>query len=463
VRKTLLLILLLAAGLRLYQAPDRFTLGVEGVRDGFVANVGAQELQLPLTGPFSSLGPFTFGPLYYYQLIIFTLILRSPEAPWLYLELMSLVFVFFCYKCGRLVRDEKLGLIAAFLAAISPGSIYNATALTNISIVSTFAVVAIFMFLMIIRGKTSRRWYFGLGLVIGVGTSAHYQMAAYFLLPVWLLFFGHRRRVIDTILGIFLTFIPLLVFDLLNRWFTVRNILDFVLYRQYAIYIPNRWLFYLRDFWPSFWSATLGTPIWLTVALVIAFAATVRGKLMFCLVAIFGLEFIALRYYRGERFYGYLQYFYPFIFIFSAYPVWFLTQRKKLWPVALGVLLLLVVSIFPQTIIAVSTRDGVGVSARQIAVGIEKAYPNSKVDLYYCDSSDDGLAKSVLFVLYAHGRLDANGKKVGVDGHSLCRSQTPGWYELNLVNMVGTRESWYHITPEMLYNDSVRWWIKEKL
>ncbi len=64
-------ILLIAIFLRFNHAPYRYSLGRESIRDAFVAIESAKELQLPLIGPFSSTGPYTFGPWYWYQLIIF--------------------------------------------------------------------------------------------------------------------------------------------------------------------------------------------------------------------------------------------------------------------------------------------------------------------------------------------------------------------------------------------------------
>ncbi|MBI5619473.1 hypothetical protein HY950_00745, partial [Candidatus Gottesmanbacteria bacterium] len=63
----LLLILAVAIFFRFYNAPLRYGIGDDSSRDAFVAYQGAKDLQFPLTGPFSSLGQFTFGPWYYWQ------------------------------------------------------------------------------------------------------------------------------------------------------------------------------------------------------------------------------------------------------------------------------------------------------------------------------------------------------------------------------------------------------------
>ena len=57
----LAILILIGFFLRFYNYPFRYGLGDEAVRDAVVAAVGAREFQAPLTGSFSSAGPFTFG------------------------------------------------------------------------------------------------------------------------------------------------------------------------------------------------------------------------------------------------------------------------------------------------------------------------------------------------------------------------------------------------------------------
>src|SRR4051812_568802 len=93
----LLAILIVGFFLRFYNTPARFTMGEDSTRDAMVAISGAQHLQFPLTGPFSSLGPFTFGPWYYYFLILFSL-LPIAYAPWFFLGITSFLFIIVMYK-----------------------------------------------------------------------------------------------------------------------------------------------------------------------------------------------------------------------------------------------------------------------------------------------------------------------------------------------------------------------------
>ena len=110
----LITILLLGVFFRFYNTPERYSMGDDSTRDAMVAIAGAQQLQFPLTGPFSSLGPFTFGPWYYYQLILFSLLPLS-YAPWIYMGITSLAFIFVIYKIGEELQGKYLDLLQHFL------------------------------------------------------------------------------------------------------------------------------------------------------------------------------------------------------------------------------------------------------------------------------------------------------------------------------------------------------------
>src|SRR5258706_13299015 len=109
----LIIILFVSAFLRFYNFPLRYGLGEETIRDAIIGLEGAKQLQFPLTGSFSSLGPFTFGPWYAYQLIVFAIFIPYIYSPWIYLTLASIFYVFFIYKIGVILKDRTLGLILA--------------------------------------------------------------------------------------------------------------------------------------------------------------------------------------------------------------------------------------------------------------------------------------------------------------------------------------------------------------
>src|SRR3989338_152876 len=60
--------------------------------------------------------------------------------------------------------------------------------------------------------------------------------------------------------GLFLSSIPMLIFELNNHWFNTRNVLDYLLIGQYRIWTSNRWLTFTFAYFPEFWSYVTGLP-----------------------------------------------------------------------------------------------------------------------------------------------------------------------------------------------------------
>ena len=183
----LLILIFFALFLRFYNFPLRYGWGDETVRDAVVGIEGARQLQLPLVGAFSSAGPFTFGPWFYYQLIIFSLIFPSPYASWIYLGLLSALCVLVLYKIGELVENRTFGLLLAFFGTISPALIIAGTHLTTQNLTNFYAMLAVWIFLKLSLQKLSNWWGFIFGIILGIGVNLLYLMVGLLILPIILL------------------------------------------------------------------------------------------------------------------------------------------------------------------------------------------------------------------------------------------------------------------------------------
>src|SRR5258708_28233079 len=121
-KKTSLLlgILIIAAFLRLYKIGDYMTfLGDEG-RDVLVV-YNILHGKFTLLGPTSSVGGFFLGPLYYYLMAPFLWLFNyDPVGPAVMVALFGTVTVYLVYKIGSEFFNERAGIIAAILYAISP-------------------------------------------------------------------------------------------------------------------------------------------------------------------------------------------------------------------------------------------------------------------------------------------------------------------------------------------------------
>lgn len=484
----LLAILLIGAFLRFYSFPYRYSLGEETIRDAIIGIEGAREFQFPLTGPFSSLGPFTFGPWYAYQLIIFNSIFPSLYSSWIYLSLISVIYICVLYKIGKILGGGIFGLSLALLSAVSPAQIISATHLTSHNNTNLFAALAIWVFLKIIIKNISYWWGFALGLLIGIGMNLHFQMGGLLILPLILLFYKGKRYLyfISSSLGVVTSFLPLLFFELNNHWFTVRNIMDYLLHGKNATYVPNRWLFYIRDFWPSFWADALGAPVWITWFIIFLFIAIfawgfykgkIRREILLLFLAFF-INFVFLRYYWGPKFFGYLNYLRPFIFIFTTFTIVNLInfKRHRIFSYA-GYLLLAAIVFFsiPRTLSELSS-DGFTMRMYSLTSGIEKQFPNKKFALYTCSkkytSSYNAETFSLLFLLELRSKFDAkNGIKIGLQRDCLYKNIDKKIYASrimgneivnfdNLPNPLLAKNGWDPLSFSSIYNSYARWWFR---
>ncbi|MBI3576731.1 glycosyltransferase family 39 protein [Candidatus Gottesmanbacteria bacterium] len=481
----LFLILLLACVLRLYNFPYRYSLGVETVRDAVIGIEGARELQMPLTGSFSSLGPFTFGPLYAYQLIIATLIFRSLYAPWIYLTLISILYVVVIYKIGTLLEGPALGLLVATFAAVSPAQIISATHLTSHNVTNIFTVLAIYIFLKILKEKTSSWWNFLLGLVIGTGMNLHYQMAGLLVLPL-LIFVSKPKNYVRLFAcgaGVFVTFLPLLFFDLNNHWFNVRNMIYYFRFGKNMIYIPNRWLFYVRDFWPGFWADAFGIPTILAKAIMIIFlivtAVQVAQKklsrpYLLLLIALL-VNFVLLRYYWGPRFYGYLNFLRPFVFLGTASTFLFLA-KNMLGRIAMFLMVVLMLYLAAPRIISELAPDGLSYDMYRQMAEVEKKLGKGRYKTFGCYHSNqarnESKSFSLAFIADLHQQWSGPDKNIGLIAND-CTDPTrltyPPLTDGGIVDLSGASEEklkrggWEAITFRGIYDANARWWLKNDL
>ncbi len=479
----LVLIILLASFLRLYNFPYRYSLGDESVRDAVIGIEGARELQLPLTGAFSSLGPFTFGPWYAYQLGISTLLFRSILSPWIYLTIISIVYVFIMYKIGSLLEGKNFGLILALIAAISPAQVISATHLTSHNTTNLFAVLAIWFFLILVLKKRSYWLGFFLGFVIGIGINLHFQMVGLLVLPLILFIYNRKKYMyfLTAAAGVLASFLPLFFFEVNNHWFNTRNLIYYMFYGKNLMYVPNRWLFYLRDFWPSFWADALGGPVWIgnvvIVFVLILLAWSIYKKKLklqvWLLLLAFIINFIILRYYWGPRFFGYLNFMRPFVFIFTTFAIVRLSQTK-VGKLGAALLLILIIGTSIPRNISQLIRDPFSMEMYKGMSDLEKTYPNSNFTLYTCSTTyktaTNATNYSTLFILELKHKLSSNGIRIGFksDCNYPDKKTYPSLSSIGILDFSSTTDlalknnGWKIITFQEIYESYARWWFRLK-
>lgn len=476
------ILLITATILRFYNFPFRYGLGEESVRDALIGIEGARQLQFPLTGAFSSLGPFTFGAWYQYQMILASILLPFSYAPWIYLSIISVLYVAIMYKIGESLVNKNFGLILACVATFSPAQVISATHLTSHNMTNLFAALAFLLFLLLAKKNYSYWMGYALGFVIGVGMNLHFQMSGLLILPLLLLIHKPKKFMyfVTASAGAMSTFLPLLLFEMNNHWFNTRNLTYYLLEGKNTMYVPNRWLWYIRDFWPEFWADALGIPPLLAALIMVVSGAIIvrfiiRRKIsivMVLLLVAFAVNFIWLRYYWGPKFFGYLNFFRPFIFIFTGFTI--LTFLNNKYTKYLGFLLLfaLIVLSWPRNMSQME-KDSFTMEMYTNVNELEKKYPQEKFQVWGCTkeykASYNAKAFSILFLLDMKKKLSENGVKIAVATDC---SYPPGVFpnieNSNLVDLSNASKpalvkyKWSTISTSGLYDNYARWWFKEQ-
>lgn len=170
----LIIILLLAAALRFYNLPGYIQfLGDQG-RDVLVVKRMIVDYQWTLLGPNASVGGFFTGPIYYYLMIPFLWFWQlSPVGPTVMAAVFGVATVGLLYYFGKVFFNEKVGLMAATLAAISPKMVDISRFSWNPNPVPFFALLTI---VLLYFGVSQKKWWwtFLSGISLGIMFQLHY-------------------------------------------------------------------------------------------------------------------------------------------------------------------------------------------------------------------------------------------------------------------------------------------------
>ena len=236
----LLGILVLAAFLRLYRIGDYLTfLGDEG-RDVLIAK-GILEGDFTLLGPRASAGDFFLGPVYYYLIAPWLWLFRyDPVGPAIMVALLSIATTWLTYYVGKKWLNEKAGLIAASLYAVSPVVINYSHSSWNPNALPFFALLLMYVLFVAIEKGKGWKHFIGVGLLLGITLQLHYL--ALFLSAVvffytffasWLVtkrmqFMVLCKRYLQIFLGFLIGFSPFLLFEVRHGFPNIKTIFGFI-------------------------------------------------------------------------------------------------------------------------------------------------------------------------------------------------------------------------------------------
>jgi len=471
-------------------------MGSDSVRDAIVALEGARTFQLPISGPFVSIAPVTTGPWYWIQLILFRHLLPTNYAPWILIGLCSVLMVVVMYLVGLFLEGKRLALILAAITTFSRNQVLVATELVNPSVVGFYSGVVLLLSIWLWKRGPDKRLGLLLGVVFGILLTTHYQSAGLVSLLLTLLLFGRRylSTFVHSLVGIVITLVPLLCFELTNHWFNTRHLLRYLLVDQYQIWTPMRWLTYVSDFWPRFIAFVLGggKPFGLIVMLSIAGVfgfQLVHRKLprLYLLILInFIVSVVIIRYYRGERYFGYLQFFHPFLILFSGYVIDSVFRLYRGRVLGWIVLMLYLSAVIPSTV-SLLQPSAFTEGVRQLSERTYMAFGPGPFRLYQCKGATNWDIGGLMLQLTVDRRYSESGKPliyrwgcsfpdVRHDGTKIYDTsggelQKPerffpkmeNLYDISVASPAAVAAlGWEEVSPASMYQSAARWWMDEQ-
>jgi len=485
-----IIIILVSAVIRFYNFPVRWGLGGDDGRDAMIALEAIRRMELPLMGPFSSAGPFVFGGIYYWFIMATYLVLPFMiNAPWIFLEIISVLTVGLLMYLGRIIKGDRFSLIIGVLTLLSPQLVIRSLSLGPHTFIATFTAL-ILIFYVLLWQKKKLLFAFLVGIFIGLGVSFHYQAvnllifipAVFLVIPLSI-----KNRIMAFILmlmGFLIPSLPLLYWDLFQNLANTNNILDYLFIAQYRLYVPNSWKLFVFEYVPIYWGFVIGNfkivGLLLFSSSFLVFLYAAFKKKISAVFIFFGVIFMALlfvnRFYKGERSEGYLLYFLPFVFLFTALLINELFEFKNKLTKIVAVLIIILILIFNfiYTINVLNVRN-ISVEMNKITQSLYDKYPKTKFSVYDYKYKMYTSSMPISLYLSFDGMTDNNGKKIGVScyGTKGCPPAglptiNSGFYIVDLSNVKSSdlenkNQVWINVNQTSVYDDLIGWLSKNQL
>lgn len=476
-------IIIIASIIRLWNFPLRWGLGGDDGRDAIIALESIRRLELPLTGSFSSAGPFVFGPIFYWLIMLSYLVLPFfMGAPWIMMEITSILTVVLLMYLGKILIDEKFSIILGILAAFSPQLVVRSLSLGQHTFVATFSALTIISFLLL-WNKKKQMWSFLMGLSIGIALSMHYQSINLLIFFIAIFFIttlslkDKLKALFLSLVGFLIASLPIIYWDSQQGLANTLNVLDYFLIGVGRIYVPNSWKLYLFKDFPAYWSFVVGR--FSAIGLVLLFSSVALffvsiltkkiNKQFMTIGAIFLLFVFITRFYRGEKSEGYLIYLLPFILIFSSfvlYTIWNL--RSKLAKLFVVLSLALIIFSSMTYIYIILNYPSPRQALEKVSANLTNKYPDTKFSLYDYKYKFYSQSMALSLIMSWQGKLSLDGKKLGLDCYGKgCANVRPIINEENvlIVDLANVKKEdfdkdkklWINVNPESVFNDQVTW------
>ncbi len=232
----LIIILVVAAFLRLYRIADYMTfLGDEG-RDVLVV-YNILHGHFTLLGPTASVGGFFLGPIYYYFMTPFLWLWNyDPVGPAVMVALFGVATVALIYKVGSEFFNKRVGIISAFLYSVSPLVISYSRSSWNPNLMPFFSLFTLYI-LYKACAKNKSILFVVVGFMLGIMMQLHYLATFIGVIIVAYIFILNTpkykeitKKYILLFCGFLIGWSPFIAFEIRHGFNNIKSIVSFVVH-----------------------------------------------------------------------------------------------------------------------------------------------------------------------------------------------------------------------------------------
>lgn len=233
--KSIVWVVLIAAFLRLYKIADYMTfLGDEG-RDVLIVK-HILDGKFTFLGPTASVGGFFLGPIYYYFMAPFLWLFHlDPVGPAVMVALFGAATVLLIFWVARVFFNERVGICASLLYAISPLVIAYSRSSWNPNPMPFFSLLVILTAYKAVNATKPWKPLLLTGIFLGVAMQLHY-LATFlaFFVGVFVFLTGKKqvesiiRKYFVVFLGFLVGFAPFLAFEIRHGFPNTMTVVRFI-------------------------------------------------------------------------------------------------------------------------------------------------------------------------------------------------------------------------------------------
>jgi 4-amino-4-deoxy-L-arabinose transferase-like glycosyltransferase len=232
----LAVILILAFFVRVYRVDKVLGFYFDQGRDALVIWDLIHLHKFFLIGPTTGLPGIFRGPYYYYLIAPFYFLGKgNPTWPSIFLALTTIFAIYLVYKLGEKIQDRVIGIIAAIIASFSFYIVMASRWLSNPTPMLLLSMILVWTMVKIAYGEKKekiQKWWVVIAAVSGLSLFNFGSSGEFFYFPTLAVFAIWQRRKLPnlryfilSIFVFFLTFAPLVLFDLKHDHILLHNFL----------------------------------------------------------------------------------------------------------------------------------------------------------------------------------------------------------------------------------------------